>query len=49
MSGLLASKILNLKDYLPQGTNFDEDLADDQIIEGLTKLTDESMVEDSDY
>lgn len=49
MSGVLASKIHSPKDCLPQDTNSDEDLTDDQIVDGLTKLTAESLAEDSDY
>lgn len=48
MFGVLASKGHPSKDCLPQDPNSDEDLVDDQIIEGLTKLTDESLAEDSD-
>lgn len=49
MSGVLASKIHSPKDCLPQDPNSDEDLTDDQIVDGLTKLTAESLAEDSDY
>jgi len=49
MSGVLASKIHSQKDCLPQDPNSDEDLTDDQIIDGLAKLTAESLAEDSDY
>ena len=49
MTGVLESKGHPSRDCLPQDTNSDDDLADDQIIDGLTKLTDESLAEDSDY
>jgi hypothetical protein len=49
MFGVLAYKGQPSKDCLPQGPNSDEDLTDDQIIDGLTKLTAESLAEDSDY
>jgi len=49
MSGVFTPKIHALKECLPQDPNSDEDLTDDQIIDGLTKLTAESLAEDSDY
>lgn len=41
-------KIHTLKECLPQDPNSDEDLTDDQIIDGLMKLTAESLAEQYD-
>ena len=41
-------KIHILRKYLPKDPNSDEDLTDDLIMDGLTKLTDESLAEE-DY
>jgi len=49
MSGVVKPKIRMLNDCLPQDSDSDEDLTDDQIIDGLTKLTAESMAEEADY
>ena len=37
------------KECLPQDPKSDEDLTDDQIIDGLVKLTAESLAEEPDY
>jgi hypothetical protein len=49
MSEVLAPEISMQKDCLPHDPNSDEDLTDDQIIEGLMKLTAESLAEEPDY
>ena len=49
MSEVLAPVISIQKDCLPHDLNSDEDLTDDQIIEGLMKLTAESLAEEPDY
>jgi hypothetical protein len=42
-------KIRTSKKCLPQDPNSDEDLTDDQIIDGLMKLTAEYLAEETDY
>jgi len=49
MSEVLTPEICMPKDCLPHDPNSDEDLTDDQIIEGLMKLTAESLAEEPDY
>jgi len=45
MYEVLASKIHNPKGCLPHDPNSDEDLTDDQIIDGLMRLTAASLAE----
>ena len=49
MSEVVTPKIRMLNDNLPHDPDSDEDLTDDQIIDGLTKLTAESLAEEADY
>jgi len=49
MPEVLTPEIRIQKDYLPNDINSDEDLTDDQIIEGLMKLTAETLAEEPDY
>jgi hypothetical protein len=49
MSEVSAPKVHTSKECLPHDPNSDEDLTDDQIVDGLMKLTAESLEEDSDY
>ena len=49
MSDVLTPEIRMQKDCLPHDLNSDEDLTDDQIIEGLMKLTAKSLAEEPDY
>jgi len=49
MPEVLTPEIRIQKDCLPHDLNFDENISDDHIIEGLMKLTAESLAEEPDY
>jgi hypothetical protein len=49
MPEVLAPEIRIQKDCLPHDINSDEDITDDQIIEGLMKLTAESLAKEPEY
>jgi len=49
MPEVLTPEIRIQKDCLPHDLNSDENISDDQIIEGLMKLTAESLAEEPDY
>jgi hypothetical protein len=49
MPEVLMPEIRIQEDCLPHDPNSDEDLTDDQIIDGLMKLTAESLSEEPDY